>query len=146
MVVAAQYAPAPMVDLALGAHAEMVAQAYDGLPDEACGLLAGPPGGAAITRFYPCRNVAASSRIYELDPGEHLRIDRDAEDAGLEIVGVMHSHTHTDAYPSPTDVAQAPDPGWHYIIVSLRQHEPVTRSYRIEDGNIREEPIVLVGR
>ena len=144
MVAAAQYAPAPMVDLALGAHAAMVAQAYDGLPDEACGLLAGPQGAAAVTRFYPCRNVAASSRIYELDPGDHLRIDRAAEDAGLEIVGVMHSHTHTDAYPSPTDVAQAPDPGWHYVIVSLRDAAPVVRSFRIEDESITEEPISLV--
>ena len=39
---------------------------------------------------------------------------------GLEIIGVVHSHTHTEAYPSPTDVAQAPDPSWHYVIVSLR--------------------------
>jgi hypothetical protein len=43
-------------------------------------------------------------------------------------------------------VAQAPDPGWHYIIVSLRQAEPVTRSYRIMDGKISEESIVVVAR
>ena len=36
----------------------------------------------------------------------------------------MHSHTHTEAYPSPTDVAQAPDPGWHYVIVSLKREAP----------------------
>jgi proteasome lid subunit RPN8/RPN11 len=82
--------------------------------------------------------------VYTIDPRDHLRIDREAEDAGLEIVGVMHSHTHTDAYPSPTDVAQAPDPGWHYIIVSLRQDAPVLRSYRIIDETITEEPVVVV--
>ncbi|MBJ7387792.1 MAG: M67 family metallopeptidase, partial [Mycolicibacterium sp.] len=70
-----------------------------------------------------------------------LRADRDAEDRGLAIVGVMHSHTHTEAYPSPTDVTQAPDPDWHYVIVSLRQPEPVLRSYRIVDGNIDEESV-----
>ena len=58
--------------------------------------------------------------MYTIDPKDHLRADRDAEGRGLEINGVMHSHTHTDAYPSPTDVAQAPDPAWHYVIVSLR--------------------------
>jgi proteasome lid subunit RPN8/RPN11 len=135
-----------MVDLAHGAYAAMLGHAYDGLPDEACGLMAGPLGGEAVTRFYPSRNLAESSRVYTVDPKEHLRADRDAEDAGLQIVGVMHSHTHTDAYPSPTDVAQAPDPGWHYVIVSLGQDEPVTRSYRIEDGKISEETIVLVGQ
>ena len=55
----------------------------------------------------------------------------------------MHSHTHTDAYPSPTDVAQAPDPGWHYVIVSLRDPEPVVRSYRIVDGNITEMRLTI---
>ena len=59
-----------------------------------------------------------------------MRADREAEARGLELLGVMHSHTHTDAYPSPTDLAQAPDPGWHYVIVSLRQEAPVLRSYR----------------
>ena len=53
---------------------------------------------------------------------------------GLDIVGVMHSHTHTDAYPSPTDVRQAVDPAWHYVIVSLKYEAPVLRSYRIVDG------------
>ena len=64
-------------------------------------------------------------------PREHLRADRDAEARGIEIIGVFHSHTHTDAYPSPTDVAQAPDPGWHYVLVSLRDTHPTLRSYRI---------------
>ena len=60
-----------------------------------------------------------------------MRADRDAEAHGVEIIGVFHSHTHTDAYPSPTDIAQAPDPGWHYVLVSLRDTHPVVRSYRI---------------
>lgn len=120
---------------------EMVAHAYDGLPDEACGLLAGPPGTDHCTRFYPCRNAAESSRVYTVDPKDHLRADRDADERGLEILGVMHSHTHTDAYPSPTDVEQAPVPSWHYVIVSLRYEAPVLRSYRIVDGEIHEEPV-----
>ncbi|HKY15069.1 MAG TPA: M67 family metallopeptidase [Microthrixaceae bacterium] len=126
------------------AHRRMVAHAYDGLPDEACGLLVGSLEQSSATRFEPCRNAAESSRIYTIDPRDHLRIDREAEAAGHEIIGVMHSHTHTDAYPSPTDVAQAPDPAWHYVIVSLRQDAPVLRSYRIVDGEITEEPVEVV--
>jgi proteasome lid subunit RPN8/RPN11 len=124
----------------------MVGHAYDGLPNEACGLLAGPPASTRATAFYPCRNAAESSRVYTIDPKDHLRADRDAEARGLEIIGVMHSHTHTDAYPSPTDLAQAPDPAWHYVIVSLRQEAPVLRSYRIVDQVSAEEPVSLVGR
>ncbi|MDZ7675348.1 MAG: Mov34/MPN/PAD-1 family protein [Acidimicrobiales bacterium] len=65
---------------------------------------------------------------------------------GLEVVGVMHSHTHTDAYPSPTDVEKGGNPlleHWHWIIVSLRDTAPVLRSFRIVDGEVREEPVVL---
>jgi [CysO sulfur-carrier protein]-S-L-cysteine hydrolase len=122
---------------------QMVGHAFGGLPDEACGLIAGDPTSGAARVFYPCRNAAASSRVYTVDPRDHLKADRDAEDRGLEIIGVMHSHTHTEAYPSPTDVAQAPDPSWHYVIVSLKRPDPVLRSYRIVDGEIAEEAVGL---
>jgi [CysO sulfur-carrier protein]-S-L-cysteine hydrolase len=124
----------------------MVGHAYDGLPDEACGLLGGDPETGRVGVFYPCRNAAESSRVYTVDPSDHLRADRDAEARGLEIVGVMHSHTHTEAYPSPTDVGQAPDPSWHYVIVSLKRPDAVLRSYRIVGGAISEEEVGLDGR
>ena len=121
----------------------MVAHAWDGLPDEACGLFAGDPATGLTSVFYPCRNAAASSRVYTVDPRDHLRADRDAEGRGVEILGVMHSHTHTEAWPSPTDVDQAPDPAWHYVIVSLKREAAVLRSFRIVDGGIDEEPVAL---
>ena len=105
----------------------------------------GAASGGHIVVFYACRNVAESSRVYTVDPKDHLLAERDAEKRGLEILGVMHSHTHTDAYPSPTDVQQAPDPEWHYVIVSLKQDEPVLRSFRIVDGGITEEKVALEG-
>lgn len=124
----------------------MVGLAFDALPDEACGLLGGDPRTGRVERFYRCRNVAASSKLYEVDPKDHLRADRDAEDHGLEIIGVMHSHTHTDPYPSPTDIAQAVDPSWHYVIVSLRDEAPVVRSYRIGAEGAREEVVAVEDR
>jgi proteasome lid subunit RPN8/RPN11 len=127
-------------------YLEMIGWAYDALPNEACGLFAGDPLTGEVGVFYPCRNAAESSRIYEVDPKDHLRADRDAEDRGLEIIGVMHSHTHTEAYPSPTDVAQAVDPNWHYVIVSLRDEAPILRSYRLVVGQIEEEVVATVDR
>jgi [CysO sulfur-carrier protein]-S-L-cysteine hydrolase len=126
------------------AYAQMIALAWEGLPLEACGLLGGDPRTGRVDRFYPCHNEAQSSRIYTVAGKDMLRADRDAEDRGYELIGVMHSHTHTDAYPSPTDVRQAVDPGWHYVIVSLRDEAPVLRSYRIVDGTITEEPVQVV--
>jgi [CysO sulfur-carrier protein]-S-L-cysteine hydrolase len=122
---------------------EVVARAVEEYPYESCGLLAGPPGGDVVTRFYRCRNAAESARVYTVDPGDHLRAERDAEARGWEIIGVVHSHTHTAAFPSPTDVAQAPDPAWHYAIVSLQHDEPALRSFRIDDKTVTEEPISI---
>jgi len=124
---------------------EMVAHCLLGLPDEACGLLAGPEGSGEVAGLYPTENLAASALVYTVDPRAHLRADRDAEDRGLTLIGVFHSHTHTEAYPSPTDVAQAPDPTWHYVIVSLRDDAPAIRSYRIVDETVTEEPVEIVG-
>lgn len=125
--------------------AEIVAHCLGGYPLEACGLLAGRPGArpSLAERIYRTDNAAGSSRVYSVEPRQLLAADRDAERRGLELIGVFHSHTHTEAYPSPTDVTQAPDPGWHYVLVSLRDELPTMRSYRIEGGKIREEPVVV---
>ncbi len=132
-----------MLRLPTAVYSEMVGHCLAGLPDEACGLLGGKPESAWAAQCYPTRNMAASAKLYTVDPKAHLQADRDAESRGMEIIGVFHSHTHTDAYPSPTDVAQAPDPSWHYVLVSLRRRHPVVRSYRIVEGQIEEESVVL---
>ena len=118
--------------------------AFREYPLEMCGLIAGDPGGDRAERFYPCRNAAESAKVYTVDPKDFLRVERDADDRDWEITGVVHSHTHSEPYPSPTDVAQAPDPGWHYVIVSLKRDSPELRSYRIVDGAVTEEPVELV--
>ena len=124
---------------------EMIGHTLTGLPDEACGLLVGSYEGEEATHIFPTTNAAASALIYEIDPKEMLAVDRAARALGADIMGVFHSHTHTDAYPSPTDVAQALDPGWHYVLVSLRDSHPVVRSYRIVEGVITEEPVEVPG-
>jgi len=127
------------------AYRQLVSHCLRSAPLEACGLLVGRPLGedAHVDVARAATNAAASSRVYTVAPRDLLAADREAEDAGAVLVGVYHSHTHTEAYPSPTDVAAAPDPGWHYVIVSLRDTEPTLRSYRIVGGNIEEEPVVL---
>jgi proteasome lid subunit RPN8/RPN11 len=135
-------APAPL-QLTRQVVDEVVAHCLGTLPEEGCGLLAGDPEKSQVVACHLTANVAHSAKRYVVDPREHLAADRAAEDAGQEIVGVFHSHTHTDAYPSPTDVAEAPDPSWHYVIVSLRHEVAALRSYRIVAGEITEEPVVV---
>jgi proteasome lid subunit RPN8/RPN11 len=132
-----------MLAVSRSAHAEMVALAYDCYPEEACGLLVGHAAGNRVVRFVACENVTHSGKVYSIAPKAMLRAERDAEDDGLDVIGVMHSHTHTEPYPSPTDVSQAPDPTWHFVIVSLKREAPESRSYLIADGEIHEEPIAV---
>jgi len=144
----------------------IVAHCLDALPLEACGLVAGvvevTPGMGAgglarsdgdaeqhilgsvavVREVYPATNTSRSARLYTVEPLDLLRADRAAEAAGLTLIGVWHSHTNTPAYPSPTDVAQAPDAEWHYLLVSLSDTEPVLRSYRIADGRAVEEEVL----
>ncbi len=137
--------PASMFDQ-IAAHALSAPPDSSGLATEICGFLVGTYDAApdrSARRYVKLTNVAASARYYAVDPAEHLRTERAAERDGLEIIGVVHSHTHTDAYPSPTDVAQAPDPSWSYAIVSLAHGPASLRSYLIVDGNIQEELVVL---
>src|SRR5664280_3863476 len=84
-----------MLSLPRSVHDQMVAYCLVGLPDEACGLLGGNPGNGEAVTCYPTRNLAASAKLYTVDPKEHLLADRDAEAGGNSIIGVFHSHTHT---------------------------------------------------
>ena len=120
----------------------MIDHCLKAYPFEGCGLLIGSAAEDRLARCIPTRNASQSSRLYEIDPRDLLHADRAASEEGYDIIGVFHSHTHTDPYPSPTDVAQAPDPGWHYVLVSLRHDTPSVRSYRIVDGSIKEEALV----
>ena len=120
----------------------MVAHCIRNLPNEGCGLLVGSEEGV-ISQVVPSENVAASAKVYEIEPKVLLRTFRAADDSGEVVAGCFHSHTHSDAYPSPTDIAQAPDSSWHYVLVSLRVTPPVLRSYRIVDGVVSEEDVVI---
>jgi proteasome lid subunit RPN8/RPN11 len=138
----------PVLRLTVEQHRQILAHCYDGLPDEACGLLAGPVGDRAeptglVSVVYATRNAEASARTYTVDSRDLIRSMRDAEHRGEQLIGVFHSHTHTVAYPSPTDVRQAMEPGWIYVIVSLKDGDPVVRAYRIRAGEIAEVGVAL---
>jgi proteasome lid subunit RPN8/RPN11 len=126
----------------------VVAHCYDGYPNEACGLFVGTMMGGEPSGFVsearPCRNAADSSLVYTVDSRDLMGAMRAAESAGHEVVGCWHSHTHTDPYPSPTDVEQAKwYPDWVYVIVSLKYDAPVMNAYRIVDGVIHDIPIAI---
>lgn len=122
----------------------MVATCIRALPEEGCGLLLGHSSGteAIVTEIVASENMAHSAKVYEIDSRVLLRSYRRADDEDIEVLGVFHSHTHSPAYPSPTDVNQAPDPSWHYVLVSLKELPTVVKSYMIVNGEVSEEDVI----
>ena len=118
----------------------MLRHAQEGLPNEACGILGGRA--SQPTRFCPANNAEKSPTRYVVDPKDQLRIMRELDDADLDMLGIFHSHTHTQAYPSSTDINLAANwPDAYYVIASLMADEPVLRAFRIVSGKVTEEPI-----
>jgi len=127
----------------------IVAHAKRDHPDEACGIVAGPEGSDRAERLVEMVNAAGSPTFYEFDSTDLFQLYKDMDARDEEPIVVYHSHTATEAYPSVTDIALASEPGAHYVLVSTREHGnndgPVEfKSYRIVDGVVTEEEVVVV--
>lgn len=119
--------------------------ARGGYPHETCGLLLGTRNGGEnrVTLVRQTRNINAvrAQDRYELDPNDYLAADREAQAAGLDIVGIWHSHPDHPARPSETDRASA-WPEWSYVIVSVqRDGGRELRSWRLNGADFEEEVI-----
>src|SRR5574341_885293 len=111
-------------------------------PNECCGLVAARDGVPA--RVYAMKNLDASPVAYRLDPTEQLRVFDEMEAEGLELWAIYHSHTHSEAYPSETDVRLAFYPDPLYLLLSLTDREnPELRAFRIADGEVTEEELTI---
>jgi proteasome lid subunit RPN8/RPN11 len=130
---------------------ELIDHARQGNPDEVCGMFAGRDG--RVERVFRVRNTAdevtADSGIfrdratgvaspgrravhYYMDPRDQLRVYNEIDAEGLDLIGYYHSHTHTEARPSPTDIRLATDLTAFYVLVSLSDDRyPPVRAWRI---------------
>ncbi len=122
----------------------IIAHARRDHPDEACGVIAGPEGSDRPERFIPMLNAARSPTFYEFDSADLLKLYREMDANGEVPVVIYHSHTATEAYPSRTDVSYASEPDAHYVLVSTRDEADEFRSFRIVEGEIREEQVEVV--
>ncbi|MBV9175056.1 MAG: M67 family metallopeptidase [Chloroflexi bacterium] len=149
--------------LAPALREQLLDHAREGAPDEVCGILAGR--GERVAHVFPVRNTAESVSAdqavfrdratgaatagrapvhYYMDPRDQLRVYNDIDALGLDLVGYYHSHTHSEARPSPTDIRLASDLSAVYLLVSLTE-VPNVRAWRIskadpsdEDGTLQE--------
>ena len=117
-----------------------------GYPNEACGALIGRADGGdhTVEEFRGMRNTITDRPWdrYALDPLEQLRVQKDAESRGLEIIGFAHSHPAHPPVPSRFDT----DHAWSfysYVVASVQQGTLLeARSWRLDDANVfHEEPL-----
>jgi len=115
-------------------------------PNECCGILAGKNN--QISNIYTIKNTAESPYRYLMNPQEFLNADNDAIKKNIHFLAFYHSHTHSQAYPSATDVRMALESGWTdilYLLISLENKEkPILKIFSIsETGNITEEKFTI---
>ncbi len=121
---------------------DMLDQARQDAPIEACGLLAGTD--ATVRQSYRLTNVDRSPEHFSLDPREQFAAIKDARGRGLEILALYHSHPATPARMSAEDLRLAFTPGIQYVIVSLAgPTRPAIKSFSVSNGQPVEEPVLI---
>lgn len=112
-------------------------------PKECCGILGGPPG--EPRELYRLTNIDPDPVMrYNADPKELKHVSDELYDRDWDFVSIYHSHTHSPAFPSQTDVARAAYPEAVYTLVSLADRaNPDLRAFRILEGRIEELPVVI---
>lgn len=122
----------------------MLEQCREKAPAEACGLLGGP-GPDKGTRIFPLENLDNCAESYRMSPQDILSTMRQLDEDDMELNAIYHSHPATQAYPSGVDTAKA-YMDVVYLILSLRDTDPVLRGFRINEGEIREVTVTLTTR
>lgn len=117
----------------------------EGYPHEICGIMIGPRGEGRVTEVRRARNIIVERARdrYEIDPRDHIRIQREADSAGLDIVGYYHSHPDHPAQASRFDTERA-WAGYVYVIVSIENGKPVDANAFVaaaDAGPFRSEPL-----
>ena len=123
------------------------AHGAEGYPHEICGIMLGPQGDGHVTEVRPARNIIVERARdrYEIDPRDHIRIQREADAMGFDIVGYYHSHPDHPAQASRFDTERA-WAGYVYLIVSIQEGKPVDANCFVADkdgGPFHPEPLVV---
>jgi proteasome lid subunit RPN8/RPN11 len=122
----------------------VIAHARDASPAECCGVLIGR--NHEIVDAVRTRNAADRPTRFVIEPQDHFAAIRAARAQQLEVVGYYHSHPHSPARPSETDIAEATYPDHVALIVSLASEPPELRLYWFDGRNFLEEPFVTQAR
>jgi len=112
------------------------------LPEEGCGLLLGK--GETVEMVIAVENELHSQVTFRMNPQAQLDALILAEDMGLEITGIFHSHPSGPDHPSETDIARFFYPGSAVIILSPSGKGWQCKAFIIEAGSYREIPVHIL--
>jgi proteasome lid subunit RPN8/RPN11 len=133
------------VKIAKTAFEALKSHGAEGYPHEICGILVGPRGGRTATDAKRARNIIVDRARdrYEIDPLDHIRIQREADEDGQDILGYYHSHPDHPAQASQFDTERA-WAGYVYVIVAVHDGKPVDANAFVADrdgGPFHSEPL-----
>ncbi|MDI6642659.1 MAG: M67 family metallopeptidase [Candidatus Hodarchaeaceae archaeon] len=118
------------------------AHALEAFPHECCGLLLGHFRGDEIeaVEVVKAENVKRSPVTFEAAPEFVYHQYRRAEERGLELVGIYHSHPNIAAFVSSHDFKiMELWPGVAWLILSVAKDRVLERkAYALKNGKIEE--------
>ncbi len=122
---------------------QMLAQASEQAPLEACGILAGSDH--RVQQFYKMANTDQSADHFTMAPEEQFAVMKDMRAKGLEMLAIYHSHPSSPARPSAEDIRLAFTPGVIYVIVSLQESaELQIRGFTIDGEDVSESAVKII--
>jgi proteasome lid subunit RPN8/RPN11 len=125
----------------------MIAHALEDAPVECCGVVAAVDG--EVVGIHRARNTEASPYRFNIDPLEYMRLEEAVLEGGAAVAGFYHSHTGTEARPSPTDIRMMSaffgPPYVHFVVGVADRESPHARVFTIEDGGYVEHRYELIG-
>jgi proteasome lid subunit RPN8/RPN11 len=95
----------------------------DAYPNECCGALIGREGRVTATYALPNTTEEGPRRRFLVRPDDYREAEKQARQAGRDLLGFYHSHPDHPARPSQYDLDHA-WPFFSYIIVSVRAGAP----------------------
>lgn len=119
----------------------VVEQAREAAPAECCGMLLGSRG--SIVEAAAARNLSPDANRFLVDPVDHIRVRREGRARGLDVIGFYHSHPHSPAVPSATDLAEAAYPD-HLSLIVCPTEPPEVRLFELRDGATFLERALIV--
>lgn len=123
------------------------AHALETYPYECVGLMIGTPDKETfeIREVVKAKNTLNSPVAFEADPQFVYEVYRDAENRGLQLIGIYHSHPNLHAYVSARDAEFMKFWGHLvWLILGLTQEKIIERkAFTMKDGKIHNVELEL---